>query len=202
MTCTIAVTTRRTIRARSMSVAASLLCCAAPTIRAQSAQPYSLQAAALVTRIGTGSTTVTGMGIEPQLRFNRVYSSEDAGVVSIGLGGQYSLHSGQGQRLQMAGLFVEPRWALPFNAGCAYPYLSARASVLRVMAGDGAALRETSTGHALGAGPGVTFRMTRSANLDVGVQYLRQRLGATRTQAFGSTNVFAARLGVTLGLPR
>ncbi len=169
---------------------------------AQSAQPYSLQVAALATTLSPAGSRLTGFGIEPQLRFNRVYSTENRGAISVGVGAQYSLHSGANQRHQLVGVFVEPRWALPFSAGCAYPYLSARASALRVLADFEAGGSGASNGYAVGAGPGVMFRMTPSANLDVGVQYLRQELGAIRTVPFSPTSSFAARVGVTLGLPR
>jgi hypothetical protein len=168
----------------------------------QSAQPFSVQAAALMTTVRPVRATVGGIGMEAQLRFNRVYSTENAGALTVGIGGQYSTHSGDGRETRLAGIFVEPRWALPFSAGCAFPYLSARATALRMMSDAGSGTSDASNGYAVGGGPGVTFRMTRSANLDVGAQFLHSRIGAVGTAPFGRSNGYAARVGVTLGLPR
>lgn len=170
--------------------------------QAQSAQPFSLQAAAMVTTVRTGDMRSRGIGIEPQLRFNRLLSTENHGAVSLGIGAQYSLHTGADRRSQLAGLFVEPRWALPFSAGCAFPYLSARAGVLRLATDGGETPGGTAHGYVVGTGPGVIFRVTRNANLDVGVQLLRQRLGAIEGVSNGGGSSYAARVGVTLGLPR
>ncbi len=185
-----------------VGIATAIAMLVAGQARAQSAQPYSVQVAALATTLSPGGSRLNGFGIEPQLRFNRVYSTENRGAISVGVGAQYSVHSGASERHQLLGVFVEPRWALPFSAGCAYPYLSARASALRVMADFDAVGSGASNGYAVGAGPGVTFRMTPSANLDVGVLFLRQDLGTIRSVPFGPTASYAARVGVTLGLPR
>ena len=175
---------------------------AAATARAQSAQPYALQVAGVVTTIQPDGRRVTGAGIEPQLRVNRLISTENYGAISLGVGAQYTLHQSAGDRLQVAGLFIEPRWALPFSAGCAFPYLSARAAVLRATADFASAPDGSAYGSAVSGGGGVSFRMTRTANLDVGAQLVHQEFRSIGAVAFRPATTYAARIGVTLGVSR
>ena len=169
---------------------------------AQSAQPHSAQIAALITTIRPGTGSITGAGIEPQFRLNRVYSTENSGAISLGIGAQYTLHSGSRDRMQVAGLFVEPRWALPFSAGCAYPYVAARLAALHVVGEFRDSPDGGTNGVSVGAGPGVAFRLTPTANLDAGVQLSHQRFGSIGTVHFGGSTTYAAKIGITLGLPR
>lgn len=180
---------------------ASAMLSASP-LSAQSAQPYSLQVAASYATLHSGGRSIAGFGIAPQLRFNRVLSTENLGTISLGVGGEYSLHRTGGDRLQVAGLFVEPRWALPFSAGCAFPFVAARAAVQRVFADFATRADGSASGYAVGAGPGVTFRMTRTANLDVGVQLQRQEFRSIRGTPFTPSTTFAARVGISLGYSR
>lgn len=172
------------------------------TARAQSAQPYAVQIAALVTTIQPEGRRVIGAGIEPQLRINRLISTDRYGAVSLGVGAQYTLHQSAGDRLQVAGLFVEPRWALPLSAGCAFPYLSARVAVLRAAADFASAPDGSAFGSALSGGGGISFRMTRTANLDVGAQLVHQEFRSIGAVAFRPVTTYAARVGVTLGVSR
>ena len=169
---------------------------------AQSAQPHSAQIAALVTTIRPGTGSITGAGIEPQFRFNRIYSTENSGAISLGIGAQYTVHSGTRDRMQVAGIFVEPRWALPFSAGCAYPYVAARVAALHV-AGEFRDSPDGGTnGVSVGVGPGVAFRLTSTTNLDAGLHLAHQRFGSIGTVPFGGSTTYAAKVGVTIGLPR
>ena len=169
---------------------------------AQSAQAHSAQIAALVTTIRPGTGSITGAGIEPQFRFNRIYSTEKSGAISLGIGAQYTLHSGSRDRMQVAGVFVEPRWALPFSAGCAYPYVAARFAALHVVGEFRDSPDGGTNGVSVGVGPGVAFRLTPTANLDAGVQLSHQQFGSIGAVRFGGSTTYAAKVGVTIGLPR
>ena len=54
---------------------------------------------------------------QPQFRINHLYRSAGSGVVSLGLGGQWTTHSSGQDDITITGLFVEPRWVppLPFE---------------------------------------------------------------------------------------
>ncbi|MBC7843817.1 MAG: hypothetical protein H7099_15965 [Gemmatimonadaceae bacterium] len=190
--------TRATFR---VAVCALTVGCSTPVL-AQSAQAFSVQVAATYSTLRADNRSIVGVGIAPQLRYNRVLATENRGTISLGAGGEYALHRSGDDRLHVAGIFIEPRWALPFSAGCAFPFISARAAVQRVIADFDARDDGSATGYAVGAGPGVTFRMTRTANLDVGVQLQRQQFASIRGTRFGPSMTYAARLGVSLGYPR
>ena len=93
-------------------------------------------------------------------------------------------------------------WALPFSAGCAYPYVAARLAALHVVGEFRDSPDGGTNGVSVGAGPGVAFRLTPTANLDAGVQLSHQRFGSIGTVHFGGSTTYAAKVGITLGLPR
>ena len=177
-----------------------------PTVAdAQSAQKYAFQAAALTTTIvvGDGSAATSGYGIEPQLRFNRLYATERYGL-SLGLGLQYTAHTSGPDELQLSGVFVEPRFVPVIGSSRIFPYLSGRLALMRQTNNFGSA----STGTAFGAGAGLVVRLSTRVNLDAGAQLLRQQFGDFTFNDDGSTGVFnpftsyAAKLGVNIGFPR
>ena len=173
-----------------------------PTLHAQSAQPYSIQLAALFTAIKGGSTTITGIGVEPQIRFNRLYATEGFGALSVGLGGQYTTHSKGGDKLTITGVFLEPRWVPAIKSSIVTPYLSARLALLHLKGDFRNAADGSSSGTGFGLGGGVAAKLTRTANLDAGVQLVRQQFGDIGSLSFKPFTTYAAKIGISLGFPR
>ncbi len=183
-------------RTLSRASVLTFICTAALTRRgeAQSAQLYSLQLAALFTSFNNGAVSVGGVGVEPQFRLNRLYSTDDFGALSLGIGGQYTSHSRSGDNLKISGLFFEPRWVPALKSNTVFPYLSARLAFLRQSNNFQV---PTSSGTGFGAGGGVAIKLTKTTNLDAGVQLVRQKLGN-----FDGFTTYTAKVGVSVGFPR
>lgn len=170
---------------------------------AQSAQKYALQVAVLGTGIRYGGgTTANGVGIEPQLRFNRLVSREQF-AVSLGLGAQYTKHTAGGDELTIAGAFVEPRFVPVIGSSRVFPYLSGRLAFLRQSSNFGT----ESTGLAFGGGGGLVIKLSSSVNLDGGVQLVRQQFGDFEFNdgapgTFKPFTTYAAKIGLNFGFPR
>jgi opacity protein-like surface antigen len=188
---------------RCAIIAPILAVCLVTPLRAQSAQPFSLQLAALFTtiRASTSGSSVAGAGFEPQLRFNRLLASEKYGALSLGLGGQYTVHTKVQDKLTITGVFLEPRWVPATNFTRVFPYLSARLSLLHVDGDFQFADGGSSTGSGIGAGGGVAVRITRTVNLDAGVQLVQQRFGKIGTVTFRPFATYTAKIGATFGFP-
>lgn len=173
------------------------------TVDAQSAQKYALQFAVLSTSIDVGDgEAVAGYGVEPQLRFNRFYASEQF-AVSVGIGAQYTTHTSGSDELTIAGAFIEPRFVPAVGSSRVFPYVSGRLAFLQQSSNFGS----NSTGTAFGAGAGVVIKMTPRLNLDAGAQLVRQQFGDFEFNdgAAGSFNPFttyAAKIGINFGFPR
>ncbi|MFI5233010.1 MAG: hypothetical protein ACHQSE_10930 [Gemmatimonadales bacterium] len=189
-----------TSRACFVAIGLGLLC-AAPGA-AQSAQAVSLQVSGLAGAITFKDTLQFGAGAEAQVRLNRVLAS-DGGVLSVGIGAQYTHHSfGAGQRFDVAGVFLEPRYAFALSSERFFPYLSARFAALR----QSSNVVDASYGFAAGAGVGFGYALGRSVNLDVGAAVLVQQFGHTTITAngqpysFGTMPGYALKIGLSLGL--
>ena len=185
-------------RAQTCLGAAALL---ALPLQAQSAQPAAFQIAALFTSIRSGGTSSAGAGVETQIRFNRVFSGESFGAISIGIGGQYTTHRESLDKLVITGLFLEPRWVPAFASSRLFPYLSGRVSTMRMNGTFRFAEDGTSTGTAFGAGGGFAVRLTRQTNLDAGAQLIRQEFGTIGSLVFKPFLTYTAKVGVTVGFP-
>ncbi len=196
------------IRFRAVLLTALAACgtLAIPTVlSAQSAQKYAVQIALLSTTIGLGRSAVTtgGFGLEPQLRFNRLYASETGGAISLGIGGQWTTHSSGGDNLTIAGLFLEPRWVPVTSSSRLYPYLSGRLAYLQQSNNFGT----SSMGPGFGAGAGLAVRLNRFTNIDAGVAVVRQGFGDFvysdgSAGSFKSFTTYAAKIGLSWGFPR
>ena len=173
---------------------AAVATCHAPAARAQSAQPVSVQFAALFTSFNNGGRNVGGVGVEPQLRFNRLYATEGFGALSLGIGGQFTSHSRGGDRLRIAGVFVEPRWVPALASSAVFPYLSGRLSILRQSNNFAV---QPSVGRGYGLGAGVAIKLSRSVNLDAGLQLVRQDL-----DTFDAFTTYNGKAGISIGLAR
>lgn len=182
-------------------VAAALSASAVPVF-AQSAQRYAVQVAALFTTINASGSSAAGVGVEPQFRINRIYATEDFGALSLGLGGQYTVHNKAQDRLQIKGVFLEPRWVPPIGFTRVFPYLSARLALLQVHGDFQFAQGGTSSGTGFGAGGGLAVALTRTTNLDAGVQLVRQQFGKIGTVTFLPFTTYTAKVGLTVGFPQ
>ena len=181
-----------TYRARLALLACSFL--ALHSVRAQSAQPYSLQISGLGGAISFRDTLQAGAGAEVQFRFNHVRVS-DSGVLSIGVGAQYTHHPfAAGQSFNVEGVFIEPRYAIAGASERFFPYLALRAGVLR-QSGN---VVNSSTGFAAGGGGGIGYALGNNVNLDIGAAVLAQKFGNTTIVASGAPYSFNTMVGFAL----
>ncbi len=186
----------------TVQCAAIVLCSTPQVVAAQNAQPYAAQLSALFTTIRAGSSDVAGAGVEVQQRFNRLYATEAIGAVSLGLGGQYTVHTKVQDRLSILGIFIEPRWVPATGSSLLFPYLSARLAVQRMTGEFQFADGGSSVGTAFGAGGGVAVKLTRRINLDAGAQLIRQQFGNVGALPLGARSTYTAKIGVSVGYPR
>jgi hypothetical protein len=172
---------------------------------AQSAQRVGLQLSVLGTSISAGGGSSTGgVGIEPQLRFNRIARSESKGTLSLGVGAQWSQHTSAADEITIGGVFLEPRWVPPvsFFEGRLFPYLSARLALLNQSNNFGT----SSSGTAFGGGGGLAFVLSPRVNVDLGAALTSQSFDDFTFSDDGSTGQFnkhssyAIKLGVSYGL--
>jgi hypothetical protein len=170
---------------------------------AQSKQPYSVQASVLATAINFNDRNVGGVGVEAQVRANRLAVSP-RGILSAGLGVQATSHSSGSQRVDLRGVFFEPRYAFVLQSDRWFPYVAARLAVLRQSGNFATA----SNGFGAGAGGGVVVALSPRVNLDFGGAAIRQSFGdVTRTGSgqgiparFEPFFGYALKAGVNLGL--
>ena len=174
----------------------------APSVApAQSAQSTSAQLSVLAGAIRVRDTIQPGIGAEAQLRF-RVRATE-SGVLSVGLGGQYTHHVfANNQYFDVVGGFIEPRYAFVLSSERFFPYLSGRFAVLQ----QSSNVLRSSYGYAAGAGGGFGVALGRRVNLDLGAAALLQGFNTTTTPdrtksyPFDAILSFAAKLGLSVGL--
>jgi hypothetical protein len=178
--------------------------CVSGSLQAQGAQKYGFQAAALATSIGSGSSAVSGVGIEIQLRANTLHATEHY-ALSLGLGGQFTAHNDRDRDIKIAGAFLEPRWTPALGNSRVFPYVSGRLAYLRQSSNFGS----SSMGLGVGAGGGVAVKLTRTINLDAGIALVRQQFGNFQIEtsggkipgSFAPFTTYAAKIGVSLGFP-
>ncbi len=192
-------------RTVARAVVASVL--AATTVsaaQAQSAQKYAFQIAALATSInvGSGGSSTSGIGIEPQLRFNRLYSSEK-GAVSLGIGGQYTSHKSGSDELNISGVFLEPRFVPVTGSTRLFPYIAGRLALLNQSNNFGT----SSGGLAFGGGAGLVVKLSKVINIDAGAALVRQSFSDFKfddgsTGTFRAFTTYAAKIGVNVGFPK
>ena len=175
-------------------------------LEAQSAQPFSLQASALVNGVfGDVFTGLKdGLGGEAQFRYT-------PGALSIGAGFQFTVHEleGRTEDTRLYGGFIEPRHRIHVGSHEVAPYVSVRFSVLKV-GFSGGDLSLSSTFMQLNGGGGILVRLASRLNLDFGATFGYNRLGSgTLTRESSGTSVpvesssgsnIVIRLGMALGL--
>lgn len=199
---------RRLVTAGGVAVgfATVAIASSASSLVAQGAQKYGIQLSGLATSIGTGADGVAGVGIEPQFRFNRLYRSAGVGVISLGVGGQWSTHTSGPDDITITGAFVEPRWVpvLPYERF--FPYVAGRVALLNQSNNFGT----SSSGTAFGAGGGIAYVLNANINIDAGVTIIRQsfgdftftRTGLTGEGSFDPFTTYAAKIGISVGFPQ
>ena len=165
----------------------------------QARQPYSIQGSALYTvQQLSAARSVGGAGIEVQVRAN-------PGRFSYGLGLQYSHHESGDERMDLSGLFFEPRFAIDIGSNRVTPYVAGRAVLLRQTSEFSSLPKFSSTGNAFGLGGGVLVRLSRRVNADAGGAFLRQSFSdksfdnGARVD-FAPFNGYVIKAGFTLGL--
>jgi hypothetical protein len=168
----------------------------ATALRGQSAQPFSLQASPLWTVQSFGTTNVGGLGVEVQGRWN-------PGVLSLGVGYQYSSHSSGGDDLTLSGGFVEPRYAIDVGSSRVAPYIAGRVALLRQTNNFGSG----SGGFAVGAGAGLIIALTPRVNVDAGAAVIRQSLDDADARGGGRVDFqpftgYVAKVGISVGFGR
>ncbi|MCU0634213.1 MAG: hypothetical protein MUE41_05010 [Gemmatimonadaceae bacterium] len=193
---------------RALSAAAALAAVTAVG-HAQSAQPVSLQLSVLGTAIDNGPTNIGGIGVEPQVRFNWLKSAS-RGVISVGIGGQWTRHTSGNDEITIAGVFLEPRWVFPVNSERFAPYGALRLGVLQqrstIDLGRVGVWEGNSIGNALGGGGGFVVRLTPRVNIDIGGAIVRQQFGElTLPSNIGTIYgdgvlTYAVKAGFTVGL--
>ena len=178
----------------------SLAVLVVPTsVFAQSRQPYSIQGSVLYTVQDLGTSgSVGGAGAEVQFRYN-------PNRFSIGLGLQYSHHQSGDEKLNLAGLFLEPRVAIDAGSDRLTPYLAGRIALLRQSCDFTAVPSFSSYGSAFGIGGGLLVHINPRVNFDAGAAYLRQTLGDKTfsdgsSVDFASINGYVVKAGLTYGL--
>ncbi len=194
---------RRSRRA-AVVVAVAATCATALVPRhasAQNAQPYAAQLSAFFTTIRAGNSNVPGTGVEVQQRLNRLYATEDFGAVSLGMGGQYTVHTKVRDRLRIVGVFIEPRWVPATGSSTVFPYVSARLAIQHITGEFQFAEGGKSLGSAFGAGGGIAVKLTRRINLDAGAQLVRQQFGDIGALPAVARTTYTAKVGVSIGYP-
>lgn len=182
------------MRLLALGCALTLATAVTTAAHAQSAQPWSLQASALLTTIdiGIGGSNVAGGGIEGQLRYT-------SGLWSLGGGAQYSSHTSAGDNVKLSGLFVEPRRTFVVASPRVGPYLALRGALLHQTNNFGS----SSNGYAFGGGGGLIVALTDRVNLDGGAAVLRQSLGDItidgKRNEVGALTSYVAKAGVSIG---
>ena len=161
----------------------------------------AIQASAFTTLVTANDANVAGIGIEPQIRLNRIASIGQHGVASVGVGGQYTRHLFQDGTLVASGLFVEPRIAFPARSERLFTYVGARIATLR----QSNPTSNSTNGFAVGGGAGLIRALNYRTNLDLGLALLYQdfedgRTPTGRLYRFGGTLGFAAKIGVSIGI--
>ena len=176
-----------------------LVVAAAPVrASAQSAQPWSLQALFLEASQKVGGQLISGGGFEGQLRYS-------PGVWSFGLGYQYSTHkSSSGQtKINISGVFLEPRYAIDIGSDRVAPYLAGRLAYLHQSTTlDIGSV--SSSGSAFGAGGGVIIRASSTVNVDIGAAFIRQSFSDAETDnaqtvTFPAFTGYVAKVGLSIG---
>jgi opacity protein-like surface antigen len=204
---------RREVRdnMRKMLLGVAIMMCLSQVALAQSAQTFSIQGS-LLHENGWGEAfnwpgvedMPGGFGAEVQFRYN------PGKAISWGGGIQTTRHtwndlSDNEWTLDMIGLFLEPRYVLPFGGSGFAPYLAARLALTRQSV-EVPGISGSATGQTINGGGGVLVRLAPRVNLDLGATYGYTRFGrfsfegtSTAFPNGNGTNLIT-RVGLAIGL--
>ncbi|MGQ0766743.1 MAG: outer membrane beta-barrel protein [Gemmatimonadota bacterium] len=178
------------IRRAVATLSLAMLCGAASSASAQSAQRWSIQVSGIsVGAYGDAYEGLSnGLGLEGQVRLT-------PSVWSFGAGFQVSSHTfglddGSEESAVIAGIFFEPRLVFDVGSTSYAPYISGRISVLSQSADfdiPGETVSASSTGTQFNGGGGVLFRLSPRVNLDVGATFGVINFGDFEVSAQGTT---------------
>ena len=171
---------------------------AASTARAQSAQPWSVQASLLAAGQDINGSLVSGVGFEGQFRYT------PAALWSLGLGVQYSSHKSGSETVNISGVFLEPRYSFDIGSDRIAPYVAGRFAFLRESSTLAGAGDVSSSGTALGGGGGLLIRATRTVNVDIGAAFVSQKFSDTEgdngvTVSFDRFVGYVVKAGLSIG---
>lgn len=210
---------QRTFAAVTFGIALGL----ATTAAAQTGQRYSVQGSLLYAGLyGDAFAEIKdGTGAEFQFRVT-------PGAWSFGGGLQVTKHKPEGDATEffdditLTGVFLEPRYVLPFGGSTFAPYLSGRFAISKMtfttvggLGGPGIEVDvEEPTGPTINGGGGLLFILSSRVNLDVGATFgytqfkditVTARNTSTGQEASGVVNVGSGsnavlRIGFAIGL--
>ncbi len=200
--------------AMSLLIGFAALPIGSDSAKGQNSQPFSIQVSGIYSDLFGDQfpTLKAGMGVEGQLRYTR-------GAQSLGAGVQYTMHGdseaeadGHDAKINLLGVFLEPRYVINIGSSRAAPYLSARLALarfdVRVNFSDGDVLTFTSNGVTANGGGGVLVSLSPRVNLDAGATLgysnYKDTVGDISGTPFdmpmGSGTNVVARLGVAIGI--
>jgi len=164
----------------------------APPSKAQTGQDWSFHLSAFQTDFRAEDQSSVGRGAEIQLR-------RTLGRFSIALGGQFTDHPGLSPGYQIGGVLIEPRFVLDVGMDRFFPYLMARAAVLRRLNSPSG---ESLTGQDFGGGGGFIVPLSRRVNIDVGaaVTGTTWTFESVGTRAGSQVRNYALKAGLSVGL--
>jgi hypothetical protein len=210
-------------RLASVCGAIGWLSVGASEVRAQTAQPISVQLSALYEGLaGEAFDDVRpGTGLEAQVRYTR-------GAWSVGLGYQATRHryrycalpASTGSsclativgRISGSGIFFEPRYVFDAGSDVFAPYVSGRFSIVKQNNVGDPLFDFSVTGSSANGGGGLLFRVTPRINFDAGATVGYTRFTSYRAvdrvtgaEFSGSTggasgSNFVLRVGVAIGI--
>ena len=185
---------KRTVRALGLLAAALTVC--AWGAAGQSPPGLSLQVSAVGSAPfgGDAGDVELGGGWEGQVRSH-------PSTWSFGLGAEQSWHGMQSSddRLQLLGVFFEPRLELDVGIDFAQPYLATRLGYSRTRYERGGETT-AANGFVLNGGGGFLVRLGQRFALDIGASAGIRKLGAPEVVDLGVAFNTIARLGVMVGL--
>ena len=171
-------------------------------VRAQSAQPWSVQASAVASAHRLGTTgDASGLGFEIQLRYT------PRSVWSLGGGFQASSHRRGGESLVVSEWLLEPRYTIDIGSDRLAPYVAGRVALLQETSTLFTTAFQTaqfhSSGAALAGGGGLLVRTSPRVNLDLGLSFNVQSFAdahsGAATATFSTFEGWVARVGAGIG---
>jgi hypothetical protein len=202
------------LKSASFLIGLAALSLGAGRANGQNSQRFSVQASGIYSDLygDQFKALKAGTGFEAQLRYTW-------GAKSLGGGVQYTVHGdsdadagGYDAKINLLGVFLEPRYVINLGSSRAAPYLSGRLAIarfdVRVNFPSGEVVTFTSNGVTMNGGGGVLVSVTPRVNLDAGATLgfsnYKDTVGDDSGKAFnmpmGSGTNVVVRLGLAIGI--